>query len=71
MTAARAAVISSLFYFAVFFFVLLNTITNQNQNLAVGGASLIVCHNVQLIQHFLVNSDGKALDRHKITPKQI
>lgn len=43
--------------FAVASFVLFNAIANQNQDLTVCRTPFIIGHNVQFVQHFLVNTD--------------
>ena len=48
-------------YFAALFFVFLNRVTNQNEYLTIGRATLIIRDNVQLVQHFFV--DGEFDDR--------
>ena len=43
------------FYFSVLFLMLLNRVTSQNQYRTVSRATFIVCDNVQLVRHFLIN----------------
>lgn len=43
------------FYFSVFFLMLLNHITNQNQYRTVRRAAFVVGNNVQLVWHFCIN----------------
>ena len=38
---------------------------DQHQNVAVDAAALIRCHKLDLVQHFLFNSDGYTLYSHK------
>lgn len=51
--------------------ILRNAIPDQNQNLTVCRAPLVIRHHMELIQHFLINSNGKTFYSHIITPKQI
>ena len=42
-----------------------DVLPDQHQNMTVDAAALIVCHKADLFQHFLFNSDGHTLYRHK------
>ena len=44
--------------FAVFLFVAFYAVTDQDQHLAVGGATLVVGNYVEFIEHGVVYSDG-------------
>ena len=55
----------------MFFFVLLDAPADEDQDLAVGGPSFIVRHDVELVQELRLDPDGKTFRGHKITPKQI
>ena len=44
--------------FAVFFFVLFYRVANQNEDLTISGTSFIIRDNVQLVQHFFINTNG-------------
>lgn len=48
-----------------------DTLTNQNQNLTIQTPTLIIGNDMELIQHFFVNTDRHTFDGHKITPKQL
>ena len=52
------------FDLAVLCFVLFNTFADQDKDLAVGGAPLIIGDNMQLIQHFFIYADRKTLNCH-------
>ena len=65
----------------VLLFVCGNTVADQDIDLAVGGAPLVIGytmqlveqplvigHDVQFIQHSVINADRKTFDSHKITP---
>jgi len=72
-TKKQAEKILSLFFsflqFIQLFCVLLNAFANQNQNLTVGGSTFIIRYDVQLVEHFLINSYRKTLYSHEITSK--
>lgn len=46
--------------FPVLLFVSLDAVTDEDENLTVGGTPLIIGDDVELMQHFLVDSDGDA-----------
>lgn len=48
-----------------------DALTNQNQNLTIQTPTLIIGNDMELIQHFFVNTDRHTFDGHKITPKQL
>ena len=45
------------FDFSVLCFILFDKVADKNEYLAVRASSLVVCDNVQLVQHFLFYSD--------------
>ena len=49
------------------FFIFFNTVPDQNENLTVGGTSLIIRNHVKSIQHFFIDPDRKTFDSHTIT----
>lgn len=50
--------------FPVLLFVSLDAVADEDENLTVGGTSFIVSNDVELMQHFRVNSDGDAFYSH-------
>ena len=49
------------------FFIGFNSVPDQDQNLTVCGPALLVSHDMQLVQHFLLDSDGETGDGHNNT----
>jgi len=47
----------------------LDILPNQHKNVAVNTAPLIICHIIDLPQHFLFNSDGNTFNSHNKHPK--
>ena len=58
----------ALLYLAVFFLELLDAVPNQNEDLTVCGAPLVVGNIVQFIEHLVVDSQGYTFYRHNIIP---
>lgn len=52
---------------AMFCLIFLDTFTDQNKDVTVNGASLIISNEAEFLQHLFLNSDGNTFDSHKIT----
>ena len=65
----RSAVILFLANGSVFGFIGFDAVPDENENLAVGTAALIVGNHMEFIQHVLIDSNGYTLDSHKLTSK--
>lgn len=53
---------------AVLFLIFLNAVAYENEYLAVSRAPLVVGYDVELVQHFLINSYRQTFYGHNITP---
>ena len=46
----------------VLLFVCGNTVADQDIDLAVGGAPLVIRNHMQFVEHFLINANGQTFD---------
>lgn len=71
MLSAFTILLITLLYFTMLLFIFFYAVPNQNQYLTICRTPLIVCNNMELIKHLLVNSDRQTLYSHKPTSKII
>ena len=58
----------SRFDLAVFLLVLLDQVSDQHKDLAVGASALVIRDHVQFVQHLFFDPYGQAFGSHNIPP---